>query len=248
MQRSAERAVLELRIVRPRADVDELAELTQSARIDPVHVHVRTLGGSGRLLCLGDDRGSGLGQVERLVDVVVEAFAEEQQRLAAPLDVAQPVRDVLDGLQRTARVEPSLRVVGVLDGFRLLECFSVVSLLGLISESGVGVGLSNVNGQLLGSCRGKLLPLKPVDGRLQEPRAARELLSGFLASARVDHRGQIVGAQVLLDEPLGRIPHRLCAREGGVQIVEQENVDAAVEGASGCAHIRFDRLGPPVLA
>ena len=166
MKRSAERAVLELRIVRPRADVDELAELTQPARIDPVHVHIRTLGGSGRLLRLGDDRGSRLGQVERLVDVVVEAFAEEQQRLATPLDVAQPVRDVLDCLQRAARVEPSLGVVGVLDGFRLLERLSVVSLLGLIGESGVGVGLSNVNGQLLSSCRGKLLPLKPVDGRL----------------------------------------------------------------------------------
>ena len=101
-----------------------------------------------------------------------------------------------------------------------------------------------MNGQLLGACRGKLLPLKPVDGRLQEPRAAGEFLSGFLASARVDHGGQVVGAQVLLDEPLGGVPHGLRAREGGVQIVEQENVDAAVEGASRCAHIRFDRLCP----
>ena len=134
MQRSAERAVLELRVVRPRADVDQLAELTQPARIDPIHVHIRTLRGGGRFLCLGDDRGSRLGQVERLVDVVVEAFAEEQQRLAAPLDVAHPVRDVLDRLQRTARVEPSLRVVGVLDGFRLLQRLPVAGLLGLIRE------------------------------------------------------------------------------------------------------------------
>ena len=152
MQRSAERSVLELRIVRPGADVDELAELTQSARIDPVHVHVRTLGSSGCLLCLCDDCGSGLGQVERLVDVVVEAFAEKQQRFASPLDVAHPVRDVLDCLQRTARIEPSLCVVGVLDRFCLLDRRSIVSLLGFVSESGVGVGLSNVNGQLLSPC------------------------------------------------------------------------------------------------
>src|SRR5207344_2935374 len=89
VQRSAERSVLELRIVGPRADVDQLAKLTQSARIDPVHVHVCTLGSSGCLLCLCDDCGSGLGQVERLVDVVVETFAEEQQRFASPLDVAK---------------------------------------------------------------------------------------------------------------------------------------------------------------
>jgi hypothetical protein len=58
VKRSTESSVLELWVVRPHADVDELAERTQSARIDPVHIHIRTLGRSGRLLCLGDDRGS----------------------------------------------------------------------------------------------------------------------------------------------------------------------------------------------
>ena len=115
--------------------------------------------------------------------------------------------------------------------------------LGFIREDGVGVRLSNVNGQLLRPGRGKLLPLKPVDGRLRRRRAAGEFLAGFLASARVDHGRQIVGAQVLLNEPLRCVPHGLRTCEGGVQIVQQENVDAAVEGASGCTHIRFDRLG-----
>jgi hypothetical protein len=136
-------------VVRPRADVDELAELTQPARVDPIHVHIRTLRGSGRFPCLRDDRGSRLRQVEWLVDVVVEPFTEKQQRLATPLDVAQPVGDVLDRLQCAARVEAPLGVIGVLDGFRLLQCLPAASRLGLIREDRVGVGLSNVYGQLL---------------------------------------------------------------------------------------------------
>jgi hypothetical protein len=38
-------------------------------------------------------------------------------------------------------------------------------------------------------------------------------------------------------------PHRARARERRVQIVQQEHVDPAIEGAGGRSHIRFDRLG-----
>jgi hypothetical protein len=133
-------------------------------------------GGCG-VLRFGDDRGRRFCQVERLVDVVIETFAEQQQRLASALDVAQPVRDVLDRLQRPARVESPLRVVRVLDGFRFLDCIPVVSLLRPIREHSVVVHLAEVNGQFLGAGGRELLTLKPVDRRLQQSRAARQLLS-----------------------------------------------------------------------
>ena len=93
------------------------------ARGDTVDVDVRALGRGYRLTRLGDDQIALAVDEKRLVDIVVEAFAEEQQRLAATLHVPEPPRYVLDGVERPARVERTLIVVGITNRLRTLKPF-----------------------------------------------------------------------------------------------------------------------------
>ena len=50
-----------------------------------------------------------------VVDVVVDALAEEDDGLAAAADAADPVGDLRDGLERHARVVAALHVERIVD-------------------------------------------------------------------------------------------------------------------------------------
>ena len=99
---------------------------------------------------------------------------------------------------------------------------------------------AQVNGQPLDARGRKLLPLKPIDGREQKSPAARQLLAGLLPAARVNDGREIVDAEVLLNEAPGRLTHEQGPRRRGVQIVQQQDVDAAVEGAGRRPHVGLD--------
>ena len=66
--------------------------------------------------------------VEDVVDVVVDAFAEQHQGLAAAADVAEVLREVLDGVERVARLEAALLVVDVVDPVALLPACRACAL------------------------------------------------------------------------------------------------------------------------
>ena len=156
---------------------------------------------------LGHDRRRRRREVERLIDVVVEPFAEEQQRLATTLHVAQPCRDVLDGLKRALSVQRPLRVLGILDRLGPLEPFVRADRLGRVRQQ-IGIGsVPQVNRQLLGPRGRQLLPLELVERRKEEPTAVRQLLPELLPAAGVDNGRQIARAEVAPDEFLGGLSH-----------------------------------------
>ncbi len=120
-----------------------------------------------------------------VVDVVVDAFAEQHHRLAAAADVAEVLREVADRVERVARLEAALLVVQVarriaLDGrCRRAGCTS--SILFSVDERSLRpMNLSTA----CSSSRGLLVKSWPAS----------------TAPAGVDHRGDVVGADVALDE------------------------------------------------
>ena len=52
------------------------------------------------------------------------------------------------------------------------------------------------------------LALKPIDRGLEELSIAGQLLARLLTTARKDHSGEIVGAEVLIDESLDDFARR----------------------------------------
>ena len=88
--------------------------------------------------------------------------------------------------------------------------------------------------------RPQLASVELVDGREQQPRVVGEVLRG-VRPAGVDDRGEIVGAEVLLDEAARGGLHARRPREVGVHVVEHDQIDAALEMLVGL-HVRLDRL------
>ena len=97
---------------------------------------------------------------------------------------------------------------------------------------------------LVGLDRGRPLRLAEelVDGRQQQPFAAGELLRVVAPALHVDDRHQVVRAQLLLDELAHDAPDHQRMRGLDVQIVEHDDVDAAVEGARVGLDVGLDRL------
>ena len=158
------------------------------------YVDVRALGRGYRLARLGDDQIALAVDEKRLVDVVVEAFAEEQQRLAAALHVAEPPRYVLDGVERPARVERTLIVVGITNRLRTLKPFHRAAH----RVAGIGIDFvgrfPQMNSQLLRRPMEASAP-ETIDCGLEELPTAGQLLARLLTTARKHHSGQIVGAE-----------------------------------------------------
>ena len=106
------------RIVGKAGDADGVvAHRGQTARIDRVDADVGAGGGGDRFAGVVDDRR---GRAARRVvaandvgDVVVDAFADEQHRLAAAADAAEPVGDVLDRGEGRPRVLTAFEIVGI---------------------------------------------------------------------------------------------------------------------------------------
>ena len=81
----------------------------------------------------------------------------------------------------------------------------------------------------VGGRRVELAAERLVDGGEQQPLVAGELLARIRRPGGVHDRHQIVGAEVPLDELLRRRFHARRAAEARVQIVDDHDVDAAVE-------------------
>ena len=63
-----------------------------------------------------------------------------------------------------------------------------------------------MDGQLLCPGRWQLASLEPIDGRQQERAVVRQLLARLCPATRVNNGGQVVGTQVLSNEPFRGIP------------------------------------------
>ena len=108
----------ERRVVREGADLDRLvAKVGQAARVDAVNRHVRARRGQDGIARRLHHRGRALmvGTVlgDDVVDVVVDAFADEENRLTAAVHRAEPLGDVTQRVEGRSRVEPALHVVGI---------------------------------------------------------------------------------------------------------------------------------------
>ena len=168
-----------------------------------------------------DDHRRRAAVVEHVVDVVVDPFADEHHRLAPSVQAGHEVGELLQRLQHVARVLHPLerqrivdRVTGVARAARLLPVVLV---------------------EPLERRRPQLAADELVDRGEQQPRVVGELLRRPRAAAGEDHGGQIVGAEVPLEEAVQRFLHARPAREIDVQIVEHEQIDASVH-----ADVRLD--------
>ena len=88
-------------------------------RIDAVDADVRPRRHRDRLPDVVHDRGRGTGRrvvaADDVVDVVVDPLAEEEHRLAAAVDPAEPLRDLAERRQHVRGVVGTLGVVGIVD-------------------------------------------------------------------------------------------------------------------------------------
>ena len=88
--------------------------------------------------------------------------------------------------------------------------------------------------QLLDCGRAQPAPDELVDGGQQELPIAGEVLRRIAASARVDDRRDVVGAEVALDELARRFLDERSAKRADVEVVEHDHVNPSIE----CAAIR----------
>ena len=72
------------------------------------------------------------GLRDDVVDVVVDPFADEQDRLAAAAHRAEPLGDVAQRVERGPRVERALHVVGIVERDRPAARMSRVRLYSLV--------------------------------------------------------------------------------------------------------------------
>ncbi len=143
----------------------------------------------------------------------------------------QRLREVLEGEQRIARALAALDVVRVVRG------------LSPLSEILTGeIHLSLVAVELFQDCGSELLPDKRVDRREQEAPVRREILNGFEPPACRDDGCEIVVGEVALDEPARRGLHESRARHIRVHIVEDDQVQPALQAACIGRHIGLNRL------
>jgi hypothetical protein len=80
-----------------------------------------------------------------------------------------------------------------------------------------------------------------VDRCQQQAAVVGEVLRVLGAAAGIDDGGHVVDAEVLLDEAARGRFHTRGAREIGVQVVEDDQIDTALDAFVGL-HIRLDRL------
>ena len=230
LQRS--RSDPERRIVGERSDFDRfVAEIGEAARVDAVDRHVRPRRRGNRIARLVENHRrvavvrSALR--DQIVDVIVDPFAEQQDCLAAPVHRCEPLRHVLQRLQRIARVERSLGVLGIVQRVALLPKIARAEVL-----------RRPVRGRRI-----ELASLRPVERRKQQPLVAGEFLVRVGRTGGVNDRHQIVGAQAALDELLPRRLDALRASEPRVQVVDHHHVHPAVERTLVRLHVRLDRRG-----
>ncbi len=210
-------------------DLDLLvAEGREAPRIDAVDAHVRARGGRDDLPGLVAD-ARGLRAVEHVVDVVVDPLAHEEDGLAPPAHAGEPLRDLPQGVQGRARLVGPFRVLGIGGGAAPRPgALHPVVLVRLVEGGGAEP-----------AARGA------VHRGQEQPLVAGELLRALRGPRGVDDGHEVVGPQLLLDELPGRLLHAAGAREEGVFVVDDHDVDAAVEGTDVASDVGLHGLLRP---
>ena len=168
---------------------------------------------------------AGLG--DDVVDVVIDALAHEQDRLAAAAHRGKPLGHLPQRVERRPGVERALGVFGIVDDVaRLPQVAGAVVLVGPVRRR-----------------RFQFAALRAVHRGEQQSLVARELLVGLGRPGGMDNRHEVVGGQPALDELLRRRLHALGASKIRVVIVDDHHVDAAVEGLLVIPDVRLDRIG-----
>ena len=168
---------------------------------------------------------AGLG--DDVVDVVIDALAHEQDRLAAAAHRGKPLGHLPQRVERRPGVERALGVFGIVDDVaRLPQVAGAVVLVGPVRRR-----------------RFQFAALRAVHRGEQQFLVARELLVGLGRPGGMDNRHEVVGGQPALDELLRRRLHALGASKIRVVIVDDHHVDAAVEGLLVIPDVRLDRIG-----
>ncbi|HZB26453.1 MAG TPA: hypothetical protein VE379_09995 [Vicinamibacterales bacterium] len=206
-----------------RRDLDRLVEPAQAPRIDRIEAHVRPPGLGHRLLHLVQDVRR-VPVLDRVRDVVVDAFAEEDHRLPPAADTGHEFRDALQ------RAERRSGLVGALHRERIGRTrhprHRARQLVQFLERRGA-----------------QLLTHEAVDRPDEQAPAGREVLRRRLRAAGRDHRREIVGAEVSLHElPGGRTEPR-SARRVRVQVVEHQHEHAAIELTPVGSDVGFDGSG-----
>ena len=123
--------------------------------------------------------------VERIGDVVINPFADEENRFATAADPAQPFCNRPERPSGRSRVEAAFAVEGVANG--CTACARASKKL-FVARHRSGF---------------QLQAHEPVDGRQQQPLTAGEILRRVVTPGRVHNRHQVVRRQMPLDEPAG---------------------------------------------
>ena len=173
-------------------------------------------------IALADD--GGVADHERIVDVVVDALADPDERLAPAADPGEIVRQARERAQRAARSEPAFGLARVLR--RRIDRAAAALDPVIVVDRGH-------------RRRRDLLPHEPVDRREEPGTAIRELLAAIAAAARRDHGDHVVGADESLDELTRRRPDPSRAPEVGLQVVEHQRIARPL---APCSATSADRI------
>ena len=139
----------------------------EAADVDAVDRHVGARRRGNRVARRVDDRG-GVAVVERIGDVVVDAFAEVDQRLAAAAHAFHDLGEVLQRVERVARLEAALGRVGIVDplagGAHAARHLLLVETVraapsGACGPMNLSMALSSRRGLLVNSCAASVRPL-----------------------------------------------------------------------------------------
>ncbi len=208
---------------------DLVAHVVEAARVDREEADVgarRRRDGIARV----HQHRARVPRIEDVVDRIVDPFAEEQDGLAPAVDGRHELGQVLQRPQRVAGLVAALEVQRVGD---LLLC-ARRAVRG--ARRRVEPALPVVLIETLDRPRAELLSDELVDGDVEQPRIAGELLRRVRPAARMDDGGEIVLTEVLVDELLGGSLDEGAAQRRRVVVVEHEHVQAPLEAA----RVRFD--------
>ena len=172
---------------------------------------------------------------EDVHDVVVDPFAEKQQRLAAAVHAGEILGQVPQLVQHAPGAVPALHVFevkragalhGVVQGRRLDGIRWGPRLRDVGRRRGGERLLLVIDIERVERGGAELPPKKLVHGGEQEPPIAGELLRRIGPAARIQDRGHVVGAEILLDELTRHAPDKYRPCEAGIEVIQHDHIDA----------------------
>ena len=207
----------------------------QAARIDGKEIHVRACGRRDGVLGRPHDIGRRMDATEHVVERIIDAFAEQQQRFAPPANGRKKIGQVLQGAHHGHRALAALDVVLRHRGARAVN---VAAVTGCRIVCGIGPELALVVlVERFEHGRSVLAAHELVDGRHEQRGVCRKVLHGVGAAARVDDGADVVRAEIFFDEAARRLTDHDRANGADVQVIEHDDIHMAGEGRAVRSHI-----------